>query len=163
MPPTLAQIIELAGCTRDDFNNWKRRKVLITKMPKSHQGIPLELGKRNALEVAFMAALTSVGFDPYASMPEVARWLNEIGGDKFASLWVANPRAAKPPGSPLGRGFGNPKTSFDHLKLESGLADEDSPAGWHGDSVVEPKPATTLVMIDRAEIVRRIDALFAEA
>lgn len=149
MAPTLKDVFVTALCTRESYNNWRRRDILSKEDT---------LSRRSALEVTFLSALVSAGLDPQEAKPEVERWLREEAKHELAPGWIGNPRTRR------GRGIGKfADATFSRLASETSLADEDAPAGWHGDAVKEVMPAAVLVFIDRAALVRRVDALFSKS
>lgn len=160
MAPTLTDVLTIAECSRDDFNNWKRRGAFTTTLPEATPGVSQELSRKTALELAFLSALAAAGFEPMEVRRETARWLKEESAGTLAPAWAANPNSRRrgKPAVQLGMGFGDFATAnVDGLSVM--LADEieggyrDGPKGEH-------RPATVLVLIDRAEIVRRIDELY---
>jgi DNA-binding transcriptional ArsR family regulator len=164
MLATLTQVLGIANWSRDDFNNWKRRADFWTDMPPTTPGVAQELSRENALEVAFLAAVAEVGADPYyGTRLEVLRWLREEKSGKLTPAWAANPQAARAKalkgGQPIGQGFRN-FAEANVGKLALNLRDEPTQIPRQGKAGHETKPATVLVLIDRAEIVRRIDTLF---
>lgn len=164
MTATLTQVLSIANWSRDDFNNWKRRAGFWTYMPETTPGVAQELSRESALEIAFLAAVAEVGANPYyGTRLEVKRWLLEEKSGKFPPAWAANPQAARVKalkgGQPIGQGFRN-FAEANVGKLALTLPDEPAWLPTQGKAVRESKPATVLVLVNRAEIVRRIDELF---
>jgi hypothetical protein len=159
MAPTLSEVLSVVECTRDDFNNWKRRDILATRLPNSRAGVAQEISRKTALEMAFLSALISGGFDTASAAAEVAKWLREEASGKLAAGWAGNPR--RPGADNLGLAFGGLEklTFFD---LAAALSDDDDTGYVGGSRGGEFAPATMLVIIDRAEIVKRVDHLYAE-
>lgn len=158
MAPKLSEVLSVVECSRDDFNNWKRRDILTTRLPNSRAGVAQEISRKTALELAFLSALTSGGFDTATAVIETAKWLSEEASGKLAPRWAGNPR--HPGGNTLG-------FSFEVLddKALSNLAvnlSDDIEGGYAGERSGKFIPATTLVIIDRSAIVRRVDRLYSE-
>ncbi len=157
MAPSLSlqSVLAAARCNRDDFNNWNRRGILNTRVTKTTTGVARTMTRENALELAFLAALTQSGFEPQFASVEVKRWLDFETRDALPRYWFCNPRSKKLPLS----GEWRRVASFQHLSeinLRALLKQlGDAPEGD------EPKglSASTLIFIDRGEIVRRVDAL----
>ncbi|MCW5704104.1 MAG: hypothetical protein KIT82_16160 [Bradyrhizobium sp.] len=155
MPPTLSEVLSVVECTRDDFNNWKRREILGTRLPNSRSGVAQEISRKTALEMAFLSALISGGFDTATASIQTAKWLREEATGKLTPAWAGNPRNKQ------SIEFGG----FDKQTCEglaAALADQIE-AGYVGaEKTGEFMPATMLVVIDRAAIVRRVDRLYSE-
>jgi hypothetical protein len=155
--PTLTELLKHTGATRADYNNWTRQDFLKLDA-KVHRRAAL-LDRPAALEFAFFAALRRA-FAPAAAALEVARWMkDEKNKGKFARYWIGNPAQDRPLTSPLGMTLGSIKSVTD-LAYHSDLADAIR-GGWGGSPEPEIIPAATLVIIDRAAIVERVDALCA--
>jgi hypothetical protein len=158
MAVTLTQVLRVAKWSRDDFNNWKRRVGFSTKMQETSPGVAQELSRQNALEVAFLAAISNTGAAPYNSKLRVEQWLREEKRGKLPEGWAANPQSLEALAA-----YGVPIRNFakaDAGKLALNLPDAQPNRPKLPNSMYESKPATVLVLIDLAEIVRRIDALF---
>jgi hypothetical protein len=166
MPQTVAlgAVLPLAACTRDDFNNWRRRGIYRSSLPETRKGVPQELGRNNALELAFLAAIIRAGFDPLDAKIEVSRWIKELSAGKLAPAWVANPRRKRTStAAALGLGFGTfNETNIYAVAGISGLNDAGpgDESGWNDEAPKQVPPAAVLVFVNRAEIIRRIDNLF---
>jgi len=154
MPATLTQVLAAADWSRDDFNNWKRRIGFSTKMPETSPGVAQEFSRENALEVAYLAALSKTGFEPYICNLRVEQWLRDEKRGKLPGGWASNPQSVERSGLPL-RNF----AKADVGRLAVGLPNVQPTAPMPNASR-NSKPATVLVLIDLAEITRRIDALF---
>lgn len=61
---TLADVLGVAQYSRNDFNYLKRKNLLRTKFAETTQGTPADLSRDNALEIAFIAALSRGGATP---------------------------------------------------------------------------------------------------
>lgn len=159
MAPTLSEVLSVVECTRDDFNNWKRRDILSTRLPNSRAGVAQEVSRKTALELAFLSALTSGGFDIATAVIETANWLREETAGKLAPRWAGNPR--HPGGNTIGFSF---EVLNDRALSNLAVAlSDDEPVGYSGEAKVgKSVPATMLVIIDRGEIVRKIDQLYTE-
>ena len=158
MAVTLTQVLSVANWSRDDFNNWKRRVGFSTDMPETTPGVAQELSQENALEIAFLAALSETGAEPFNVKLRVEQWLREEKRGKLLGGWAANPKSLEARAA-----YGLPVRNFakaDVGKLSVSLPNVRANAPVPN-APRDSKPATVLVLIDLAEITRRIDALFA--
>ena len=159
MPATLTKVLAAANWSRDDFNNWKRRVGFSTDMPETSPGVAQELSRENALEVAYLAALSKTGAEPYNAKLRVEQWLREEKRGKLPGAWAANPQSLE-----AAAAYGLPVRNFakaDLAKL-SGSLPRVLPNSPIPNASRHSKPATVLVLIDLAEITRRVDVLFEE-
>lgn len=159
MAATLTELLQITNCSRVDFFNWKRQDFL-SRNPKSTAGVAQKFARAAALEFAFFAALRHAGIDPHAAAREVARWLREESSGRLAPIWVYNPTRDQFPGSPPGQGIGIDGRPVATLFRETQYLDRD-PGGWGmPDEKDLQAEATSLILVNRREIVARVDALF---
>lgn len=130
---TLSEVLETAGCSRDDFNNWRRRDVLKTTFRETTPGVPLVLSKANALEVSFVAAFVRAGASP-TSAAAYARPLLEHCRQGILRRWLIFP------GGDLSSAKASDLPKIDELQRDFG--------------------ATALTFICVEELVRKVDAIF---
>jgi len=159
MPATLTKVLAAANWSRDDFNNWKRRVGFSTDMPETSPGVAQELSRENALEVAYLAALSKTGAEPFNAKLRVEQWLRAEKRGKLSGGWAANPQsreAAAAYGQPF-RNFAKADVGKLSVSLPNVLPNAPIPNASR-----DSKPATILVLIDLAEITRRIDTLFKD-
>ena len=60
----LADVLTVAKYSRNDFNYLKRKNLLRTTFAETSQGAAADLSRENALEIAFIAALSRGGATP---------------------------------------------------------------------------------------------------
>ena len=154
--PTLSEVLAASGASRDDFNNWYRRKFLGSHVPETTPGVARTMTRSVALQIAFMAALTDVGFDTEdASMR--ARTFAEFVGARNPKQWfIFDPVT----GNELLFGDKGAESSIASL-LEMFAEGEgelvDSP-----DATEQIIPTTRLRIVHIGGIVSRIDRLFGK-
>lgn len=85
----LTNVLEIAGTTRNAFNHWHRNNLLATNFAKTTPGVALELSRENALDIAFMTALTQIGYKPGQAKPYVQRWLQEEREGILKPYWAS--------------------------------------------------------------------------
>ena len=167
MSPTLSEVLPIAKCSRDDFQNWRRRDGFSTELPPTKAGVAQELTRENALELSFVSVLTSAGYEPAEAKREAARWVKEEAQGTLAQAWATNPLSARRlPGRIAGVRKAADRRSLSADAINSLWIDlpDQIESGWVGEADKnEAQRATALVLIDRAEIVRRVDQLFADA
>jgi hypothetical protein len=158
MAPTVPEVLAACGATRDDFNNWNRRRLLRAQLAETTPGVARRISRRAALEVAFMAALTDIGFDAAAASTIAHEYVvREQRGDLEPWLLcdpvtgkvvrVGDHTAKKASISSLLGMFG------DDVGERVG---DDAPAAMN-----EPAQGTRFAVVHLAGLVKRIDALFA--
>lgn len=102
---SLAQVLSLADCSRNDFNYLKRSGLLRTAYAPTTVGVAAELSLENALEIALVASLVKGGAtasravvfaEPIVKQakarPErVREWLVFAGGDPATAIASDDP------------------------------------------------------------------------
>jgi hypothetical protein len=157
MAVTLTQALDVAYWTRDDFNNWKRRVGFSTRMPETSPGVTQMLSRDNVLEIALLAAASEFRVEPAYAKYRVEHWLREEKRGTLPAAFAVNPQSLEAYAA-----YGLPVRSFAKAevgKLALKLPDIQ-PKHEQRFKKREPRPATVLMLIDLAEIVRRVDALF---
>lgn len=86
----LADVLKVAEYSRNDFNYLKRKNLLRTPFGETVAGVPSDLTRENALEVAFIAALSRGGATPKRAAIFADRLrINVLRGEKRA--WYVLP------------------------------------------------------------------------
>lgn len=161
MAPTLSEVLAASNITRDSFNGWKRRNLLRVALPETVPGVARSMTRDAALEVVFMSALTRAGFEPSDASVIANDWLRAA---QLGSVYLFNPTTGKGlllPESVLSEPTDTLMTMLNLSDTTEGriIADDEPLFDPERDA---PEPATSLNIIYVAEIVRRIDALFAD-
>lgn len=91
----LPAVLRAIGGTRNRVNKWKAAGYLSHDVPESSPGIPSEVTREAALEIALMTALTRTGHRPASAHSLVTIWLltrrGEIKGREMAGIFVTDP------------------------------------------------------------------------
>lgn len=159
MAPTLQDVLAVARCTRDDFQNWARRKIFSTKFPKTTAGVARHLTRENALELAFISALVQSGIEPSRASDTVKRWLDAERNDGLTRFWAFNTREKKIALKNLGA-MGCSFQSIREANFESLARRLPDPAPIDGTIDRKRDEATAIIIINRGKIVRSVDELF---
>lgn len=141
-------VLQVSGSTRDAVNKLMERVGLSTPVPEAAPGVAREFSRANVLEISFRVALMRGGVSAAEAAALAAEWVAKESAGKLAAYWAANPRDVF--------GHGLRGCTLDFSAGETTAADlaallPDSPMD-------QSEPAATLVVINRAEIVRRVDA-----
>jgi hypothetical protein len=145
--PLLADVLTVAGTTRNAFNYWRMAGHLKTKFRRTTAGVARELSRQNALEIGFVAALTSAGFDPGDAAKLSGKWLSAERRGKL------QPIQALPKGEPMSYGF-----SVQHFREEFPLRLRSLAPRSNQDKALAE---IVLTYIHVGLIVERMDRLFA--
>jgi hypothetical protein len=164
MASTLQEIADAAATSYDFINNLIRRKLLSTRLGEAGPGVARAFTRKNALEIAFIAALVDIGRAPTEAAIIAADWLAKEARGQLAPWWVENSANGK--GTFLSTAAetitvaGLAREIFIADDAGEGvLVSDDDP----GDGPAEVKPATRIGVIHVAAIIDRIDALFDKA
>jgi hypothetical protein len=144
MPLTTARLTALAGISRDALNKIMapERGGLRTEIPYTIPGAARIFSRETGLEVAFIAALGRVGMAATEARRLSYTWVEKALAGQLSDYWAWNP----------GRGAAG-QIEFDQVIPHPDLAFMLGDSGPD-----EPgRPAAAVVVIDRGEIVRRID------
>jgi hypothetical protein len=152
--PTLPDVLRVHSASRDSFNSWLRRGRFSSQYAESSAGIARPLNRDNGIEVGLFAAFSRANID-LNSASAYARHLLELEHSAAMPAFVSiNPvtREMMPfSAADIGPGlFSGPMAGEDE-----GGGHEDP---QRSDAAVA---ATELIIVNVAEIVRRVDALFA--
>ncbi len=149
--PTLSDAIRVAKTTRNSVNYWVAGGFLSTAFLPTTAGVARNVTRENALEIAFMAALTSVGVPPSIATSTVLGWLEQERRGKLFDFSV------RPHGEPgISIEFAD-ESSFDYIAtLLGGIR-----TGTEIDSGVPVEPATVFSVINVRAIVLNVDRLFS--
>lgn len=145
MAPTRQEVADVAGCSAEFVSNLVHRDVLMTELAPTTAGAARDFSFDNALEIAFIAALAAIGYSPIDAAVKAAEWRALEAEGKLAAWWVENARTRQ--GSLMSRA---PK---DLAALAATFQDR---SGRHYEH------ATALAIINVREIVKRVEALFAD-
>lgn len=140
-----ASLLRIAGTTRDVLN--KIRPVMQTAVPSTTPGVAREWTRENVLEVAFIIALSRLGLSYEDTKRLVYFWVVEASEGRLAAWWFANPSNV------FGHGLGGSTLlsgKGEMTVVELAFMLSDSP-------VDQSKPAASLLVVNRGEIVRRVD------
>lgn len=85
---SVSQVAELANCSVRDVENWVRRLPLKSAVQKVTRGQPRRFSGRNALEIAFISALTKCGLRAQKATQMAGRWLDLEELEVLAPYWV---------------------------------------------------------------------------
>lgn len=135
---TAAELVTALDATPRDIENWVSRLTLSTRYQKTRQGSARLYSRENALELGFIAALVRGGATPARAAMFAETFLRDIRH---------SPR-------PLQEWF-----VFPAGKLESGTGSEKPDL----DALAKQFGTVTLSFVRLREVVRRVDALFADA
>ncbi|ATQ67711.1 hypothetical protein CQW49_07270 [Methylosinus trichosporium OB3b] len=135
---------------------------MTTKLPPTTAGIARDFNRSNTLEIAFVAALTDIGYAPIDAAARASRWLAEEARGELAPWWVENRKT----GNGTFLSTAAQTISIARLASEVFMADDpgdgvlvsdDDPGDGPADDI---KPASRMGVIHIAGIVEAIDALF---
>ena len=146
MPLTTARLTAIAGISRDALNKMMApdRGGLRTEISYTIPGAARVFSRPAGLEVAFLAALGRVGMSAAKARPLSYTWVEKAEAGVLSDYWAWNP----------GRGDqGDAQLEFSETIPHPDLAFMLSDAGADDAG----RPAAAVVLIDRGEIVRRID------
>jgi hypothetical protein len=152
----LSRVLLAAGSNRNAVNYWREAGLLTTSLQETSAGIARNFSRANALEIAFMAALTAAGASPKESS-ELTRVLLAL--DQSGQL------------KPLGR-LQRSKDKVDGLEnidideFQEILNSLEGSVNFDSDNIDEfeeyPLGSVVHSMINLRLIVRRVDRLFRE-
>jgi hypothetical protein len=86
----LTDVLEVSGATRNEFNYWVKKGYLMTRLAETSAGVARDISRENALEIAFLRALTHAGYSPRAAVKIVASWLKLVDGDQLPEIYVGH-------------------------------------------------------------------------
>ena len=146
MPLTTARLTAIAGVSRDALNKIMApdRGGLRTAVAYTIPGAARIFSRDTGLEVAFIAALTRVGMTAAAARNLSYTWVGKAQAGDLADYWAWNPGQGVAEGAQLEFTQAIPHGDLAFMLADSG---PDDPG----------RPAASVVVIDRGEIVRRID------
>jgi hypothetical protein len=154
---TIRQISDAAGTSRDTINRWIDRGVLETAMPPAQNGVTRHFTRENALEMVFTAALAVAGVSPFEAAAKARGWVHDCeAGGELPAFFTFNPRRALIDG----REHDGP-LDLDDWKIAEYLTDDFQGEQLPEDSTpvaTPPLPPATLVTLNLASMVQRIDA-----
>jgi hypothetical protein len=152
---TLSNICAIASCTPDDVNNWMRRNVLRSPIPPTRKGATRIYSRENALEIAFVSALIRGGLAPSSASILAEGWIEKHAQGTLGRYFIFNPNSYED------------WAPFETDRAETTLAAaalflSDDTGHLVTSRVLDldeeaPRPAAEFYVIDRAEIVRRVD------
>ena len=167
MAISLKNLLQINGTDRDTVNNTMRRIAagaaslaaefgadegeVLAARKVGGPGRPRLFDRSGALFTSFVLSLTRAGFGVVQAGFLASEWVvqeRELGA-KFPAFWFANPRDV------YGRGLEGCWLASDNggaTLAEAGLLLSDDPLN-------KTDPAATLVVINRGELVRRVDAI----
>lgn len=161
----LPAALPVLGTDRNGFNHWFRMgrsedgsKVWRTKFKPVSPPAPRELTRDNCLEIAFFLRLQPIYALNHkaalaATVGRTENWLERARTGDLGNFWIFDPDRRMPRND----GFLNGKESLEALALlMRPLVNVPAPA-W------KPLEASEIIIINVAEIVRRVDALFEAA
>lgn len=138
-------VADVAGCSAEFVSNCVNRGVLLTELAATTAGAARDFSLDNTLEIAFIAALVAIGYSPIDAAVKAAEWRALDAEGKLAGYWVENARTRQ--------GVLMSKAPKDLTALAATFQDR---SGRHYE------PATALAIINVREIVKRVEALFAD-
>jgi hypothetical protein len=160
MAPTRKEVAAAAGCDVDFVSNTLNRGLLTTKLAETTAGVSRDLSRPNALELAFIAALVAIGYSPTEASAVAVDWLKREKKHELPAYWVENSRTR------VGALMSDAPKDIEGALV---MFPDDEGSGDLAEEGVDPfslpddfAPATCLSIIHVAEIVRRVDRLFAE-
>lgn len=162
---TMQKLQELTGYTRDGLN--KIFQSVPFDLPPVDRGRTRQFTREHFVELMFFTSVLRIVQD-YAQAKRVARkWkAMELEGT-LDPFWVVNPRMGffDVKGELLYGAFSDADMSV--RSLQSYVSDSESDAGYSGDGNARRAGtyagASSLIIFDLADMVRRVDALFVAA
>ncbi|MGJ0512403.1 hypothetical protein [Methylocystis sp.] len=142
---TRQEVADAAGCTPEFISNCVNRNVLLTPLGETTAGVARDFSFDNALELAFIAALVVIGYSPIDAAIKAAEWRALEAEGELLAFWAENARTRQ--------GVLMSKAPKDLAALAATFQDR---SGRHYE------PATALAIIHVREIVKRVEALFAD-
>ncbi|MBI3672584.1 MAG: hypothetical protein HY245_03995 [Rhizobiales bacterium] len=91
MEVIFSQVAGVAGCTLNQLNAWSLRGLLKTKLLPTTAGVARKFTRKNALELAFLAAISDAGMPLELAPQLVRRWLREAGKGILKPFFVYYP------------------------------------------------------------------------
>jgi hypothetical protein len=143
----------IAGTTRDALNKIMdpARGGLRTPVPAAPPGTPRIFSRENGLEIVFILALGNVGMPSSLARRFAYAWVERVQSSQLTPYWAWNPRASARFGPEACQlEFADP-IPFQDLAF---MLSDGGPGEFD-------QPAATLVVIDRKELVTRVDAAVA--
>jgi hypothetical protein len=146
MPLTTARLTAIAGISRDALNKIMapERGGLRTPVSYTIPGAARIFSRETGLEVAFIAALGRVGMAAAEARKISYTWVGKALQGELADYWAWNPGQGDSEGAQLEFAQAIPHADLAFMLADSG---PDDPG----------RPAAAVVLIDRGEIVRRVD------
>lgn len=165
-----SELTRLTYVTTHDLANWQRRGIIFADtLPKTRAGSErrFTIDDRGLLcFLAFLKALTSVGFPVARAHPLAIHWANGAMSGEFERFCAFNPRSHADSDtisihSCRGWSYFDDPGQINFKLMSEELPDCDTP-GWVLTENDAPKEfyGSSLIIIDRLEIVRRIDEAF---
>jgi hypothetical protein len=153
----LPDVLRSVGGTRNKLNKWIAGGYLAHDIPKGWPGIPSEITRDAALEIAFMTVLTSAGFPP-AKASETARdWLTHRGrGANLQFVCAINPRTSTY--HPTAYRSDRPPLAEVLNRLSEAVEIPSGRPFLGPDKKLFRHPAS-VILINIGEVIQRIDAL----
>jgi hypothetical protein len=155
MPPTLSQVLEATGTSKDAFNGWRRRELLREELPETTQGVARQMTRKAALELAFMSALTAVGIDASDAANRTRIYLVYERDGQLKDWMLYDPVTDKE------KYRSNKNAAGESTKAIAETSLAKNQAYRLGDPEPKSKPSTRFVVVHLTGIVQQIDALFA--
>ena len=143
-------ILRALGTTRNAVNYWRAAGFITSALPPTSAGVPQELTRENALEIAFMAVLTASGVAAAKAAMIVPRWLQD---EREGQL---SPTAATRPGATYAVGGSSGLPTVEQIQV---LKEVEEGAHNLGTGLIGSAVHT---VVDLETIVNGVDALFAQ-
>jgi hypothetical protein len=158
----MRDVTRWTGVTTADLANWSRRGLTV-RLPETRQGAERVFTKEDRdllLVLSFIKTLAFTGTVLSDAYGLAVAWANREGDGALPRFWIANPRGGMWRDQAASGEFADLPT-FDELAGDPTF-DDASDDSW-SDTIADQQdfPATVLICIDRAEIVRRVDHLCA--
>jgi hypothetical protein len=152
---SMSQVLKVARTTRDAVNKWQDRGQLPVELPATTAGVTRLVDERTALGLAFMAALTRLPVSTKMAGYLAGEWLRQFESGSIEPLWIWNLE-----GDPV-----VDAAEWSDLEIPLSLIGEISrgrrvKGKMGGYEVVLPVPETEIAIVNRREIIRRVQALF---
>ena len=162
---TMQKLQELTGYTRDGLNKIFQGRARFN-LPPVEPGQARRFTRDHFVELAFFTAVLRIVHDYDDASMVARRWMVLRRAGKMPPFWAVNPRYGffDRRGMLLDRGFSSPDMSVH--SLQTYVNEDDEEAGYPDDSKPRRRlgfsSASSIVIFDLADLVRRADELFAE-
>jgi hypothetical protein len=158
MNVSLLDLMTLTGSSWYEINRLMTSGVLHTGRPGIGPSGQLEFSRENALEICFIRAFEGCGIGLNDASQAARIWIEEERRGEFTDYFAWRPSHGLYAGGDLWTyAFDDPKSSIDTIGSELGAFIP----GYLDDGHVDGDVASTVIVIDRGRIVRRVDALIA--